>query len=36
MQVDLRAMRSVQSRDAACDTLASFIVENGRPGPQKA
>ena len=33
---DLRAMGSVASRDAACSTLASFIVEDGRPGPQKA
>jgi alkaline phosphatase D len=35
-QVDLRAMESVQSRDAACRTLASYIVEDGRPGPQRA
>ena len=33
---DLRAMESVASRDAACSTLASFVVEDGRPGPQKA
>ncbi len=33
---DLRAMESVQSRDAACSTLASFAVEDGRPGPLKA
>jgi alkaline phosphatase D len=33
---DLRAMESVQKRDAACNTLASYVVENGRPGPQKA
>lgn len=32
---DLRAMESVQTRDAACGTLASFIVEDGRPGPQQ-
>jgi len=31
-----RAMKSVQTRDAACSTLASFIVADGRPGPQKA
>jgi alkaline phosphatase D len=36
MQVDLRAMESVQTRGAACSTLASFVVENGRPGPVKA
>lgn len=33
---DLRAMDSVKERDAACNTLASFVVEDGRPGPQKA
>ena len=33
---DLRAMESVQRRDAACSTLASFVVENGKPGPLKA
>jgi undecaprenyl diphosphate synthase len=36
MQVDLRAMQSVQTRDAACSTLASFVVEDGRPGPVRA
>jgi alkaline phosphatase D len=35
MRVDLRAMQNVQSRDAPCDTLASFVVEDGRPGPQR-
>jgi alkaline phosphatase D len=35
MQVDLRAMESVQTRDAPCSTLASFAVEDGRPGPVK-
>jgi len=29
---DLRAMESVQKRDAACNTLASFAVEDGKPG----
>jgi hypothetical protein len=29
-------MRNVQTRDAGCDTLASFVVEDGRPGPQRA
>jgi len=29
---DLRAMESVQKREAACNTLASFIVEDGKPG----
>jgi alkaline phosphatase D len=34
MTVDLRAMENVQRKDAGCSTLASFVVENGRPGPQ--
>ena len=33
---DLRAMESVQSREAGCKTLASFVVEDGRPGTIKA
>ena len=36
MAVDLRAMDSVATRDAACTTLGSYVVENGRPGPQRA
>ncbi len=36
LQVDLRAMESVQRRDAPCSTLASFVVEDGKPGPEKA
>jgi alkaline phosphatase D len=36
MQVDLRAMESVQTREAACSTLASFVVEDGKPGPVRA
>jgi len=32
---DLRAMDSVASRDAACNTLATFVVEDGKPGAQK-
>ena len=36
MKVDLRAMENVTQPDAACSTLASFVVEDGRPGPQKA
>ncbi len=35
-RADLRAMQSVRTRDAACNTLASFVVEDGRPGPQRA
>jgi alkaline phosphatase D len=34
LKADLRAMQSVQTRDAACTTLASFVVEDGRPGPK--
>jgi alkaline phosphatase D len=33
---DLRAMETVQKRDAACNTLATFVVEDGKPGAQKA
>jgi alkaline phosphatase D len=33
---DLRAMESVQKADAACATLKSFVVEDGRPGPKAA
>ena len=36
LQVDLRAMESVQTREAACSTIASFVVEDGKPGPVKA
>jgi alkaline phosphatase D len=35
-RADLRAMASVRTRDAACNTLASFVVEEGKPGPLKA
>jgi alkaline phosphatase D len=36
LQADLRATESVQQRDALCSTLASFIVEDGKPGPRRA
>ena len=36
LHTDLRAMESVQRRDAACSTLATFVVEDGRPGPVRA
>ena len=36
MQVDLRGVESVQRRDASCRTLASFVVDNGIPGPVRA
>ena len=33
---DLRGMENTASRDSACTTAASFVVEDGKPGPQKA
>ena len=36
MRTELRAMESVLSRDAACNTLATFVVEDGKAGPQRA
>jgi alkaline phosphatase D len=36
LQADLRAMETVRLRDAACSTLASFVIEDGKPGPQRA
>ena len=33
---DLRIMESVRDRDAACRTLATYVVEEGKPGPLKA
>jgi alkaline phosphatase D len=33
---ELRAMENVASRDAACTTLATFVVEDGKAGAQKA
>ena len=35
LRADLRGLDSVQTRDAACNTLASFVVQDGRPGPQR-
>ena len=35
MTTDLRAMEAVTRRDAACSTLASFVVEDGKAGVQK-
>jgi alkaline phosphatase D len=34
-RADLRAMDSVARPDAACTTLASFVVEDGKPGPRR-
>ncbi len=36
MKADLRAMEHVRTREAKCDTLASFVVEDGHPGPRPA
>jgi alkaline phosphatase D len=36
LRADLRAMETVQRRDAACRTLATFVVEDGKPGPRPA
>jgi alkaline phosphatase D len=36
LQADLRAMESVQRPDAPCSTLASFVVDDGIPGPVRA
>jgi alkaline phosphatase D len=33
---DLRGMASVRERDASCSTLATYVVEDGKPGPLKA
>jgi alkaline phosphatase D len=33
---DLRIMETVQRRDAPCSTLATYIVEDGKPGPLRA
>ena len=35
LRADLRAMESVTNQDAACNTLASFVVEDGKAGAQK-
>jgi alkaline phosphatase D len=36
LRADLRAMDNVRTPDASCSTLASFVVEDGRPGPRPA
>ncbi len=36
LSADLRGMESVQSRDASCTTVASFVVEDGIPGPKNS
>jgi alkaline phosphatase D len=34
LRADLRGVTSVVDRDAGCETLATFVVEDGRPGPR--
>lgn len=36
LRAELRAMESVQSSDAACNTLATFVVQDGKAGAQRA
>jgi alkaline phosphatase D len=36
MRVELRGMESVTEKGAACDTLATFTVQDGNPGPMQA
>ncbi len=35
-RTDLRAVEDVRVRDSTISTLKSFVVENGKPGPQAA
>jgi alkaline phosphatase D len=36
MKVDLRTLESVRSRESPCTTLATYVVEDGKAGPQRA
>ena len=36
LRADLRAMDNVRTPDAPCTTLASFVVDDGQPGPRPA
>jgi alkaline phosphatase D len=36
LRADLRALDTVLTRESACSTLASFVVEDGNPRPQRA
>jgi len=36
LHADLRVMETVRTREADCSTLASFAVDDGRPGPRRA
>jgi alkaline phosphatase D len=35
LRVDLRAVETVRKPESRCDTLASFVVEDGQPGPRR-
>jgi alkaline phosphatase D len=34
LQADLRGLDTVKTRESKCTTLASFVVEDGKPGPR--
>jgi alkaline phosphatase D len=36
LTADLRALDDARKRDATCTTLSTWVVEDGRPGPQRA
>lgn len=36
LRVDLRAMDRIDTREAGCETLASFVIDDGRPGARAA
>jgi alkaline phosphatase D len=36
LRAELRAMDTVKAPGAACSTLATYVVQDGRPGPQRA
>jgi len=36
LTADLRALDDAKNRDARCSTLSTWVVEDGRPGPQRA
>jgi alkaline phosphatase D len=36
LRADMRGMDTVQTRESPCSTLASWVVEDGKPGPLKA
>ena len=34
LQADLRGLDTVKTRESKCTTIASFVVEDGKPGPR--